>query len=133
MSQENVEIVRAGFEALNRGDIDGMLSHLTEDHEWRPPSYAIDGVIFLGHEGYVAWFEGVRDRWRSARFTPAAFSDAGDRHVIAEVRAEVIARASGTPVDQVFWTVHSMDDGKVTRTEAFASEAEALEAAGLRE
>ena len=33
MSQENVEIVRAAFEAINRGDVDAMLTDAAPDFE----------------------------------------------------------------------------------------------------
>ncbi len=36
MSQENVEIVRAAFEAWNRGDFDRLLSLWSEEAEFYP-------------------------------------------------------------------------------------------------
>jgi ketosteroid isomerase-like protein len=132
MSQENVEVARAAFDAFNRDDLGGVLSFLAEDCEWRPPAYAVDGVAYLGHADYAAWFEGLKETWSSLDAT-ATFSSAGDRHVIAEVRAAFIGRASATPVDVRYWIVYSLNQGKVTRMEAFRSQADALEAVGLRE
>jgi uncharacterized protein len=132
MPQENVEIVRRLFEAFDRGEIRNLLAALTEDCEWRPPSYAVDGVSYLGPDGYRAWFEGLSESWSSVRLTPA-LADAGGRHVVAEVTAEFIGRASGTPINQRFWMAYRLDGGKVARMEAFASAAEATEAVGLSE
>jgi uncharacterized protein len=132
MSRENVEIVRRLFEAFDRGEISQLLASLTDDCEWRPPSYAVDGVSYLGPDGYRTWYEGLKESWSSVRLTPTV-SDAGNRHVVAEVAAEFIGLASGTPVKQRFWMAYRLDGGKVARMEAFASEAEALEAVGLRE
>ena len=132
MSQENVEVVRSGFDAFNRGDLDGVLAFIADGCEWRPPSYAVDGISYHGPEGYAAWFGGLKETWSSMRLTPT-FSEAGESHVIAEVRAENTGRESGTPINQRFWIVHSITEGKIARAEAFATESEALEAVGLRE
>ena len=132
MSQENVELIRAGFEGFNRGDISYVLTVMAEDCEWRPPSYAVDGESFVGPGGYVRWYERFKETWSSVRIT-AAIRDAGERHAVAEVRLENVGRGSGAPVNQVFWIAYTIDDGKFTRIESYVSEAEALEAVGLRE
>ena len=85
-----------------------------------------------GRDAYAAWFEALRETWSSIRLTPTLW-DVGDRHVVAEVRAENIGRASDAPINQLFWIVHTMDEGKIVRLDSFTSEAEALEAVGLRE
>lgn len=132
MSRENMEIAREFYAAFNRRDLSYMLACLTEDCEILPPAYAVDGVVYSGHEGFVAWFEGLSETWSSVRLTPT-LRDAGERYVIAELAAELVGRESGTPVDQTFWTVSTFENGKFARSEAFASEALALEAVGLRE
>jgi ketosteroid isomerase-like protein len=52
MSQENVEVVRAGFEAWNHDDIDALLFLIHPDVEWRGP-----GDLFLGIES--VWNSGT--------------------------------------------------------------------------
>jgi ketosteroid isomerase-like protein len=34
MSEENVELVRQGYEAWNRGDLEWLLEHVTPDYEF---------------------------------------------------------------------------------------------------
>jgi hypothetical protein len=46
MSQENVEIVRRGFEAYSRRDVDGFLSHLDS-------AFELHSAIVGGAEGRV--------------------------------------------------------------------------------
>ena len=105
-----MEIVRAGFEAFNRGDVDHLLAVMTEDCEWRPPAYAVEGT--------------------SMRLTPT-LSDAGERHVVAEVEAEFVGRTSGAPVGQRFWIVYWFAGGKIARMHEFPTEADAVEAVAL--
>jgi ketosteroid isomerase-like protein len=42
MSKENIEIVRRGYEAFNRGDIDGVVGLLAPDFE-----YVASGLVGL--------------------------------------------------------------------------------------
>jgi ketosteroid isomerase-like protein len=56
MSQENVEVVRAGFEAYNRGDVDALLGLLDPQVEWT--DQFVEGGTFRGREGvheFLGW------------------------------------------------------------------------------
>jgi len=44
MSQENVEILREGFEQFARGDVEAVLERLDPDVDWRPAIAPILGV-----------------------------------------------------------------------------------------
>lgn len=132
MSAENLEIIRAWYEAFNRGDMDAVLASLTEDFEMRVPAYAVDGISYLGRDGYEAWYEGLKESWSSARVTPVVVAHDG-QHVVLELTAELVGLTSGTPIAQLFWGVAWMDDGKISRFHSFPGKAEALEAAGLAE
>ena len=132
MSQENVEVVRRGLEAFDRGELSEVLAVMTEDLEWRPPSFALDGVSYSGHDGYTAWFEGLKTTWRRLELA-WSLSDPGGQQVIGQLTGEFVGRESGTPIRQRFWIVYRLDGGKIAWMEAFASEQEALDAVGLSE
>ena len=55
MSQENVEIVRGIIHAINRGDVDYVIRHTTEDVVTVAARSAIEGP-FVGHEGLRKFF-----------------------------------------------------------------------------
>jgi ketosteroid isomerase-like protein len=130
MSQENVEIVRRGWEAFERGDLTGVLDTMSDDVV--TVRVGLDNVTYYGKEGYLEltadWNEGFAE-WLA---TAEEFIDAGDCVV---VRNHQIARgeASGVPVESDFWFVYTIGRGKIVRQDMYASKAEALEAAGLRE
>ena len=44
MSQEDVEIVRSGYEAFARGDIEGVLEIMDPEVEWAPALAPLLGV-----------------------------------------------------------------------------------------
>jgi hypothetical protein len=52
MSDENVELVREGYEAWNRGDLDWPLDHITPDYEFRTAQLFPDTeAVYRGREG----------------------------------------------------------------------------------
>jgi ketosteroid isomerase-like protein len=68
MSQENVETFRRGYEAVNRGDVDGLLVAIHPDVEFTSLIAEAEGETFRGHEGVRRWSEGgCAPPWRPAR------------------------------------------------------------------
>ena len=128
MSRENVEIVRSGFSAFARGEVDEMLAVMSDD----VITYRVepDNAIFHGKEGFLQatadWIEDFED-WT---LTPQEFLDAGERVV---VRTHQTARGatSGVEVESHIWFVYELRGGKVTRLSFHFTEADALEAAGI--
>jgi ketosteroid isomerase-like protein len=59
--------------------------------------------------------------------------DLGSGVVLALVTEEGRGKSSGVPVRQSFAGLYTVIDGKIARVTFFPNEAEALEAAGLRE
>jgi ketosteroid isomerase-like protein len=130
MSQENVEIVRGTYAAFERGDISAALDDAAPDLV----TYRADpeAATWHGPEGFLQaladWTEGFDHFSAKAE----EFIEAGDR-VIVRVHQRASGKSSGAPVEADFWFVHTLIEGKVTRLDMFASEAPALEAAGLSE
>ncbi len=130
MSQENVEIVRRGFDAFEEGNVSGMLELMAADLITHRPDP--DGAIYHGKEGFLQatadWIEGFQE-WTA---TPEGFIDAGD-HVLVRVRQTARGEGSGVPVESDFWFVFGLRRGKIARLTFHVRESEALEAAGLSE
>jgi ketosteroid isomerase-like protein len=133
MSEENVEIVRHGYEAVNRRDIDTWLEGFQADVEIRDLPTIPDAQVRRGHDDLRKWVEMMRDVWtEESYYEPQEFTDAGD-FVIVAVRAHAWGRGSGAPVEIDFFQVFEMREGKVQRAWGFFDKAEALAAAGLSE
>jgi ketosteroid isomerase-like protein len=126
MSQENVEAVRRGHAAWERGDLEEALAAFDEAVVIRP----IIGPTWHGREGLLEmaadWTEGL-DNWTMAA---EEFIDAGDR-VVVRVHQTGKGEASGVPITADYWFVYTVDDGKVVRMDMYADRNEALEAARL--
>ena len=133
MSQENVELVRRAYDAFNRRDLDALLALCHPDVEFI--SYAMQvegGDPYRGYQGVRGWWESLLAVYPDFRADIEDVRDLGDL-TITRVRMYGRGVESDAPMDQTVWQVARPRDGKVSEWRFFSSEAEALEAAGLRE
>jgi ketosteroid isomerase-like protein len=130
MSQENVERTRLGYEAFNRGDIDGTLDLCAPDIEWQ--DMAIDTPPIQGRDALRSLFEEVRAPWDEIRREPEEIIDLGEDRVLVLFRTTGRGRASGIEVEARGADLLTLHEGLLIRWAAYADRAEALDAAGLR-
>ena len=131
MSQENVEIVQQMFDAMNRGDFDAAREFFDPGVEVEAALGAdLDGT-YRGHAGLAALmrFWGAFGSFRSdiGKSIPA-----GDA-VVALIDHHATGKRSGIDVDMHNWQVFTIRGDKIVRYGVFKTEAQALEAVGLRE
>jgi ketosteroid isomerase-like protein len=133
MSQENVQMLRRGFDAYNRGDVDAVVADFASDCEY-VASGALPGGrgVYQGPEGYKQFIGWLRDEFEDARLDVNDVIDAGDR-VLASLTLRGRGRQSGAATSWDVWQVWTIRDGRIVRGQAFTDKTEALEAAGLRE
>jgi ketosteroid isomerase-like protein len=131
MSQENVELARAVFEAFNRRDFDAALALLHDSISWRT-LFSVETDVLRGkQEIRVAWerqIEALDVHIDVVELTPLD----GTR-VLAVGRWRGRGSESGASVEQTAVQVFTVDDGRLRSVETYASRDEALEAAGLSE
>ena len=132
MSGENVEIVRAGYQALNAGDMVGALAAMDPGIEILDHDLPDTPERYRGLDGLGRWQADWEASWASWRWEPEEFIDAGDR-VVAVLRVYATGRGSGVDVERLDGAVWTLRDGKCIRLDYYGSKAEALEAVGLAE
>src|SRR4051794_3465743 len=133
MSQENVEIVRRGFEHANRRDVDGFLTYLDPEFELRSAVVGgAEGNVYRGPDGVRQWLANLDETFEELINEPIELRDLGDR-VLAFGRIRARGRESGLNLDSPTGWVFTLRDGKLVAAEGFMSRAEALEAVRLRE
>jgi ketosteroid isomerase-like protein len=129
MAQENVEIVKAAFDAYSRSDWDALLKDLAPDFEFDlsrsiAPQRGVYGREqlrkILGEFG-----EGFESMWTESH----EFIEVG-QHVIVPVTAHMVGRDGIEVQARTTWT-WTIRDGAIGRVCLYQERAEALEAAGL--
>jgi ketosteroid isomerase-like protein len=132
MSQENVEIVRRGFQVWNAGDMDALREQVFDPGIiWRGPEGWPEPGPYAGREAVMRQVEQLRETWDSDSFELISdFIDIGDR-----VAVRLIWQGAGHgPESNIELTgVYTVRKGRVVAIELFWDHAEALEALGFSE
>jgi ketosteroid isomerase-like protein len=123
MSQKKVDAVRGLFAAFDRQDWEAALDLLDPAVEW-----STSEGTYHGREGVVAslaeWFE----PWEEHHVETDEVTDAGER-VLAVVHLTGRGVRSGMQIDQHFFQVYAVRDGRIVRMVEFLTRDEAVEAA----
>ena len=130
MSQENVERLKAAYDAINRGDFGAAVAIAHPEIEF----VRVAGLTPVrGVNAFREWME--PDALEAQSFEPISFSANGNK-VLVHQHNKFRGPGSGIEMEGDFWGVWTFDDeGRVTKVEAFLDheEDQALEAAGLSE
>ena len=113
MSQENVEIVRSGYEAFNRGDFEGVAAEFASDFEY-VASGAIPGTggVYRGPQGYRRFQAVFWDEFADARAEVNELIEAGDQ-VLASATFRGRGKQSGVETAWDVWQLWTVQHGKV--------------------
>jgi ketosteroid isomerase-like protein len=133
VSQENVEIVRRGFEHF-RATGGPLTDILAPDFVWDMSTFRgwPEKQTYVGAEGmrqFLGDWTSAFDNWR---IKVEALHDAGQQ-IVAVCRQNGRSKITGMPVDMYLAQVFTLRDGLQTRMEMYADPAEALKAVGLEE
>jgi uncharacterized protein len=130
---ENVDKVRRAYEAFNRGDSEGMVADIAPDFEYVATG-TVPGVegTYRGVEGLRQFLESFWGEFDEPRVEIRELIEAGDQ-VVAALTFQGRGKQSGVETKWDLWHVLTLRDGLAVRQQAFTSESEALEAAGLSE
>jgi ketosteroid isomerase-like protein len=133
MSQPTPEMIRAGFDAFNRRDIEAWLATFAEDCESHDLKEYPDTEVRYGHAGQRAWLANMQEAWGDDfKFEPMSILE-GDGVAVVEYRATGFGQGSQVPAEVIAHMVLRFHDDKVVWTQGFLDRADALEAAGLSE
>jgi ketosteroid isomerase-like protein len=132
MSEENLEVVRAIYSRFNEGDFRASVDLLDPHIVFLMMRDAPWAEAYVGVEAVAAAMRGLFETWADFTLKAEELIPAGDS-VLVSVRQQGVARISGVPTDEHYFTVWSFRGRKVIRIENFRERAQALEAAGLRE
>jgi ketosteroid isomerase-like protein len=131
MSQENVDRLRASWDAWNRGDFDvSMLDPEVVFEDTVLPDSA--GETYRGPEGVVrGWFRWA-ESWEEFTTEVEQIVDAGERLVSIHT-VQLRGRQSGAAMTFRYAYIYTLRGDKVIHIRSYSNPTEALKAAGLSE
>ena len=133
MSQENVELVRRGYERFaTTGQFVADIA--SPDFVWDMSNFHgwPEQQTYEGPEGAQGFLNDWVSAWDDWELEVDALHDAGDK-VVVLVRQRGRSKTAGMPVEMIFAQVWTLRDGKQIRMEMYSDRDEALEAAGIQE
>ena len=129
MSEENVETTHRFTEALVRGDYEAAAAELD-------PNVEIDDTDIpesTGADSFYAWLARWDESWESWRIEDLEIRPVGDDRTISLFKMIVRGKGSGIELARNDAALAEFRDGKIVRIGYYNDQAQALEAAGLRE
>jgi len=134
MSQENVEIVRRGTDAYNRGDVDGMLGNWTPDAvlDWSN-ARSFDAGVYRGHGEIRAFMQRFLANWDEVRIEIVDGPVEVEDGVLITENVAYMRGRDGIEVQARSAWLTTIRDGETTSLTMYQTKQEALEAAGLSE
>ena len=131
MSQENIEIAEEAFDAVRRGNLEGFLSVIDPAVRFTSLITEADRRTYSGHDGVRDWFRTVRETFEDFEANAEEIREAGESHLTVKLRMR--GTTAGVRVEQTMWQAVEVRDQRIVSWDVFRTEAEALEAVGLRE
>jgi ketosteroid isomerase-like protein len=129
MSEENVEVVKACYEAF--ADHRFPSSEFAAEIEWTTDPRLPDPGTYRGREAVRRYFSEWVAGWADVHNEPVELIDAGDQ-VVAIVHGSFRLTKDSPPFERDYAHLWTLSDGVVVRVRAM-DRAQALEAAGLSE
>lgn len=127
MASANIEIIRRGLDAYNRGDVEAVLETADPDIEFMPLRSLVVGGSYRGHEGIRRYFEDLDDEWENFSIGNEEIRER-ENSVLLLGEFSATGRASGMEMRSPVAWLFELRAGKVVRMQAYSSQEEALRA-----
>jgi ketosteroid isomerase-like protein len=131
MSQENVELVRSGAEALAQGDLDVARHFLDPAFEFDVTRTDLNPRVYRGLEGLLELMSEWTSTWDEYEFEVADLVEAGADRVVGILRERGRMKDSDSWVEHVRGVVWTIRADKAVRYDEYPTKQGALEAVGL--
>jgi ketosteroid isomerase-like protein len=125
--EENVDVIRRGYERINRVGPDGARDFMDPDIVLEMPGGVLDAGTYHGREATMRVWHAYADEFEESRWEVEELFGVEDR-VFLRVRELGRGRQSGAEVNWQRWWVYTLQDGLIVRAQFCLDENTALEA-----
>ena len=128
MTEANVDTLRRGYEALNRGDLTEVMDLIDENLVWDGGDLSPDGQSpSPGRASFEAFVRSWIDAFDDFRIEPREVVEQ-EPFLLAIVRQSGRGRASGAPIEIEIAHLWTIKDGRAIRLESHRTRQAALDA-----
>ena len=124
-----IELVVAGAEAVTRRDPDALVAVCASDIEFEPSMAGLEVDVYRGHAGMREWMDDLHAVWDEFSGVADDFEETGADSVFVRLTVHGRARGSAVELEQRFWHLWTVRDGKLWRGRSFTDKQEAIRAA----
>jgi uncharacterized protein len=128
MSQQNVELVRRFYAALNENDLASVKTLCDDAIEYVNPAAAAEPGTRIGPDAFRAAFEELHANFEGFRCEPERITPVGDGVVVVVARSTGTGRISEIPFAEVHGHVLALRGGRITSFRWFQTTEEAYAA-----
>ena len=134
MSRENVELVRAAWDAWAKGDLDAVFATYHPEIEWDTTHFQDwpETGVYRRHDGVRRFFEDWLATWDSYEVRLEEAIEVGER-VLTLYWQRGVGRGGGVPMEFRGAQVIAFRDGKIAVIDNYSDPSQALAAVGLSE
>jgi len=118
VSEADSALIRASYEALNRGEVEAALAALHRDAVWRESPQLPGGDVFHGREEISDFLTGFLEQWQVFHQTVESTVANGDR-ICALIHLTAVGRGSGAQVDARYAHLWTLRDGLGAEVDAY--------------
>jgi len=130
-AEENVQVVKNGYAAFGRGDIQALLSLFAEDIEWISPGEGLPlAGTYRGRAEVTNFFQKLSDTIEFSSFEPREFLAEGDRVLVVGFSSGN-SKTTNRTFENHWVMAFTVRDGKVTNFREYTDTLAAARALGL--
>ncbi|MDQ3571286.1 MAG: nuclear transport factor 2 family protein [Actinomycetota bacterium] len=112
---ENLELLREGTEAFNRGDLAFVVSRAADDIEVHADRGLMNAGDYQGREQFQKWMMEWIEAWREISIDIRKVEEIAGRFLIVEVHQQAVGSESGVPVAMDIVQLIEARDGEIVR------------------
>jgi len=113
--ERNLERLRNGIEAYNRGDLSFVYELAADDIEVHVDRNLINTGTYQGRDEFLRWMQNWQDAWRDITLDVRNVEAIGDRHLMVEVWQRAVGAGSGVPVEMDIVQLIEVGGGEIKR------------------
>ena len=118
---DNLQLLREGVAAYNRGDLGFLLERAADDIEVHADPALMNAGTFHGRAGFERWMREWLEAWRETTLDVRGVEEIDGRFLLVDVLQRATGSGSGVEVEMEIWQLVEARDGEISRFHLYAA------------